>query len=419
MTAEIVVMNREAVVLAADSAVTIGDGQKILNTANKVFMVIPRYPVGLLVYNNATLMGMPWEIIIKEYRDYVIKNSIEFSDLEEYAFDFLGFIESNGAKLIKEEQELSFINSMIYTEYGEILRAIWSEIRNIFYDKAEISDEEINQIVSKIIKAVYDRWIETDDLFPKEKADDLRNRLQEKFSEVIIEVIKSGFEKFTLSDENQNKLREIALLRLSKKDNKSPYTGIVFAGYGKENLYPVCVSLEVHSFICDVLTYTVDTKSRVGFSKGEVSSIILPFAQQDVAHNILQGRLPYYEFKLRESLVKKFDEDEVEKILEEVNNETWKAHTQPILDIVDLLPKEELASVARTLVNLTSFMRHVSSDIETVGGPVDVAVISKKDGFIWINRKHYFNIENNIHFAYEGIGGNHVSNSNRNKEESQ
>ena len=27
---------------------------------------------------------------------------------------------------------------------------------------------------------------------------------------------------------------------------------------------------------------------------------------------------------------------------------------------------------------------------ETVGGPVDVAVISKGDGFIWIRRKHYF-----------------------------
>ena len=35
---------------------------------------------------------------------------------------------------------------------------------------------------------------------------------------------------------------------------------------------------------------------------------------------------------------------------------------------------------------------------ETVGGPVDVAVISKGDGFIWINRKHYFKPEFNPHF---------------------
>ena len=35
---------------------------------------------------------------------------------------------------------------------------------------------------------------------------------------------------------------------------------------------------------------------------------------------------------------------------------------------------------------------------ETVGGPVDVAVISKGDGFIWIKRKHYFKSEYNQSF---------------------
>jgi hypothetical protein len=78
------------------------------------------------------------------------------------------------------------------------------------------------------------------------------------------------------------------------------------------------------------------------------------------------------------------------------------------MDTIEVIPKDELASVARTLVNLTSFMRHVSSGIETVGGPVDVAVISKKDGFIWIDRKHYFDISKNIHFGYEEKGGTYV-----------
>ena len=37
-------------------------------------------------------------------------------------------------------------------------------------------------------------------------------------------------------------------------------------------------------------------------------------------------------------------------------------------------------------------------DSETVGGPIDVAVISKGDGFIWIKRKHYFDPKLNPHF---------------------
>ena len=61
-----------------------------------------------------------------------------------------------------------------------------------------------------------------------------------------------------------------------------------------------------------------------------------------------------------------------------------------ILDVVEILPLKELAKVASTLVRLSSFEKQLSLEAETVGEPIDVAVISKGDGFIWINRKHYF-----------------------------
>jgi len=48
--------------------------------------------------------------------------------------------------------------------------------------------------------------------------------------------------------------------------------------------------------------------------------------------------------------------------------------------------QDELAAMAESLVNLTSFKRKVSMEAETVGGTIDVAVISKGDGFIWIKR---------------------------------
>ncbi|MGB3907323.1 MAG: hypothetical protein WBL02_02690 [Methanomethylovorans sp.] len=72
-----------------------------------------------------------------------------------------------------------------------------------------------------------------------------------------------------------------------------------------------------------------------------------------------------------------------------------KYYISPITNVVSVLPKDELASMAESLINLTSFKRKVSLDAETVGGPIDVAVISKGDGFIWIKRKHYFESELN------------------------
>ena len=65
-------------------------------------------------------------------------------------------------------------------------------------------------------------------------------------------------------------------------------------------------------------------------------------------------------------------------------------YVRPVMSVVSMLPKDELAAMAETFVNLTSFKRKVSIGPETVGGPIDVAVISKGDGFIWIKRKHYF-----------------------------
>ena len=67
MTAEVAVINTVGVALAADSAITIGRG-KIYNSALKLFSLSKAEPVGVMVYGNAVLMGVPWETIIKIYR---------------------------------------------------------------------------------------------------------------------------------------------------------------------------------------------------------------------------------------------------------------------------------------------------------------------------------------------------------------
>ena len=61
----------------------------------------------------------------------------------------------------------------------------------------------------------------------------------------------------------------------------------------------------------------------------------------------------------------------------------------------------DLAMLAESMINITSFRRKVALDrnIDTVGGPIDVAVISKGEGFVWIKRKHYFSIDNNLQYV--------------------
>ena len=77
--------------------------------------------------------------------------------------------------------------------------------------------------------------------------------------------------------------------------------------------------------------------------------------------------------------------------LDETERFRHEESVTPIMEIVQHLPKEELADMAEALVSLTALKRRVSLEEETVGGPIDVAVVvSKGDGLIWIRRKHYF-----------------------------
>ncbi|MBN1679875.1 MAG: hypothetical protein JW966_06255 [Anaerolineae bacterium] len=98
VTAEVVIMNRGAVALAADSAVTFQEG-KIFYSANKLHMLAPGYPVGILVFNNSSLMSVSWEVIIKLFREYLLTNKKRFSLLEQYAEELVRFLWTNQKKL--------------------------------------------------------------------------------------------------------------------------------------------------------------------------------------------------------------------------------------------------------------------------------------------------------------------------------
>jgi len=61
MTAEIAILNRNAVAMAADSAVTLqlSGGQKIYNTVNKLFALSKYRPVGVMVYGGRRFHAHP------------------------------------------------------------------------------------------------------------------------------------------------------------------------------------------------------------------------------------------------------------------------------------------------------------------------------------------------------------------------
>lgn len=89
MTAEVAVLNKSAVALAADSKVSvrISGTLKTHDTANKLFTLSKYHPVGVMINGNAEFMEIPWETIIKIYRDKLRERCV--GALEAYAEDFI------------------------------------------------------------------------------------------------------------------------------------------------------------------------------------------------------------------------------------------------------------------------------------------------------------------------------------------
>lgn len=105
-------MNKTAIALASDSAVTIEQekGPKIFNTVNKLFTLSKYQPVGIMIYGSADFMGVPWESIIKIYRTKLGKQN--FPTLKEYAKNFLAFLTENKTLFPEPEQEKHFFRAI-------------------------------------------------------------------------------------------------------------------------------------------------------------------------------------------------------------------------------------------------------------------------------------------------------------------
>ncbi len=71
---------------------------------------------------------------------------------------------------------------------------------------------------------------------------------------------------------------------------------------------------------------------------------------------------------------------------------------------IDSLSVEEMADLAENMVSIESLREKMTQPSQSVGGPVDVAIISRHDGLIWVKRKHYFDPKLNVRYIGKMMG---------------
>jgi hypothetical protein len=440
MTAEVAVMNKKAVALAADSAVSSGD--KIYNSANKLFALSKYEPVGVMIYNYAEFMGVPWETIIKVYREQKLGDQ-RFDTVQEYADHFLEYLRRENTVLFPESHVKDHLSAhfmrICYGVISDIQKDILQTLYQAVSDEGEVTIEERNSTISRVIANHYNEW--------KDKSSPLSITYRDivetipHYEEIATHVVDDVLEELVGSEDNTRKLKKICYFSAVKELHD--HSGIVFAGFGACQAFPALVSYEVEAVfrqydeegnITDSLLKCIDGEHA------EAEDAIVPFAQGDMVYRFTLGVDPSFEFSAKQYVERLFghyaeaviesvsEHPEIDldtEILDELAGELreqgenrkdefnerinkWKRtkFADPIMSTLGKLPKDELAVMAETLVNLTSFKKRVSDEEETVGGPIDVAVISKGDGFIWMNRKHYFDADKNFRFFETYYGSN-------------
>ncbi len=411
MTAEIGILNLRGVALAADSAVTVsGNGNaKVYNNANKIFTLGGNHSIGIMIFGNADLMGMPWEVIIKTYREE-IKNCI-FDSFDDYIKSFLDFIKNlNMINNLKGDD--TAVRNYCFKVLKDITDIYEDKISERFSNEEEISKQEIESIIVETISEIKENVVINPEIITIDK-DNFVKAYGTKIIDLLSKILNFDIEKST-EEQFIDVIFEISRRELFS-DSK---TGLVIAGYGKEDLFPKLVEYSIDGFVLDEFKVNIEKRIDIIVGESGTTSQLVPFAQQEMVHTVLTGIDPNFknfivaqDTSLADSLknVLELDEGSREVIdsifqekIDDMHNYSREMFSNPVISTVDFLPVSELATMAETFVNLTSFKRRFTYQLETVGGPIDVLVISKGEGPIWIKRKHYFSPELNHNFFKKG-----------------
>lgn len=424
MTAEIAVLNRNAVALAADSAVTLQlpEGPKVYLT-NKLFMLSKYRPVGVMIYGAADFMGVPWDTIIKQYR--VRLGTRGFPRVQDYADDFLKFIEKQKSFFPEQRQRRS-CDELTKIWMHRLKARLQGDVEKAIKTSGPIAEEAVRQKFRQIVKedVAHLRKHKPLPRFAKFKVSTLLG----KYRAVIRKAIKETIQNLA-GAVSMNSLQRGAALAILRDLYWYGETGVVIAGFGETEFCPSLCCHKLDSIIAGRLRVLEDVGKRERINNIETSAAIIPFAQSEMVSLFMNGIdddcsdflrafarksfMTGYPDAISKSLAKYLSGPQKDKVLKQVrrignqlsdrldsiaHGYAKLMHSDPIIQIVNVLPKQELAAMAEALVNLTSFKRHVARQVESVGGPIDVAVISRGDGFIWVKRKHYFSKELNPHF---------------------
>ncbi len=360
MSAVVAILNRQAVAIAADSAVTVNG--KIYNNALKIFTLSKYHPVGVMIYNSGSFLSTPWETIIKIYRAQL--KSTSFSTVKQYKEDFIKYLHDKKFFVSDEEQKQYLLSNLFYFLYNSIHEEVLKQ-------KGAVLPEGINQECDRLIALVNGNPI---------ICEEFKDFTFENFNDFLGETFNQSIEYYyaqrgtDLEAATTDKLKILIHGLIIKQEQFTYFTGLVFVGFGEDEIFPALSSMNVHFAIQSRLKHYDGNEVSISYNWG---SSIQPFAQTAAMNTLLTGIAPTlgqtYTENFKQFLTKYnqrlFDiinpsnpeiadqikaidiDQQVRDFDDDVSQVQRTQYTGPLMGAVESLSKEDLSEMAESWVH--------------------------------------------------------------------
>lgn len=398
VTSQVLVMNMSGIAIASDTVVTVVDGEnnplRTMPNSRKIIELGGKHKILVLNSDHSHITGIPVNVLIDSWANSLPE---PLESLEEYRDSFLLWV----PRVAVSSDEKTSFTSLLESEFRTISRAISVHCEDLWPLEPSLQER-----------------FEADESFKKRyvsRAGREINKYLSRFAAYESETIASGssaamaaefggasdlldhwFPDNTLSTRTKARLRDalpkiIMYLPISQEN-----ATIAFTGFGTHDYFPKELTIEVESSFFGHVRWFQKSQSDAETARpayvrwwAQYSNINSFFrgVHSDYLNHLLDEVIPETATRvLSENKISKHGARIGQELASQVEEEmgAWSNnYYSSLLFNLSTMDPIDLADAARTLLELETLGAHKNAGLATVGGEIEVATITLRDGVVW------------------------------------
>jgi hypothetical protein len=336
-----------------------------------------------------------------------------FQKLVDYSKNFISFLKTS--KMFPATKQKDDVRNILLGFFLHLRERFEKAIKEKYdnHPGIKLSESDIKQMFVALIREELEKTKRYEKLLGMSTR--IASEIRRKYEKDIVEVRAEVFKNLPISKISEDIITDtiVQLLTRERLKDRGQVSGIVVAGFGEKEHFPSLIENMVFGMAAGRLLRLKPHQASIT-DGGE--AFVVPLAQKEMVHTFMEGIDPDFKYRIKKSTRELFDQmadiilqqvkkkytaygeelhakvkTALDKLIPKLYDEWDKTRTEkysnPVMENVASLPKDELGAMAEALVNLTKFKRRISRERETVGGPI-----------VWMKRKHYFDAGLNPRF---------------------